>query len=464
MPSHLSLLLAFLPAADPQPIKVVEIDRKDPVSYNKDIEPILLNKCASCHNNLKKEGNLDLSAYELLVKGGKRGGPIVAGNSGGSLMVKSCGKTEKPFMPPKSEAPLSPEELALIKMWIDQGAKAPTGPRDKPKVVVAAPPAGVQPVRGIAVSPDKSAVAASRGSQIHVYDAGSGEYVRSLTDPDLKGADDKPLAAAHLSLVESLAYSPNGKFIASGGYQEVILWDAQTGALRQRITGFADRVVALAFSNDGKLLATGGGAPTEDGELKVFDSDTGKLSFEVKSAHSDTVYGVSFSPDDKILASCGADKFVKTFEVPSGKLLKSFEGHTGHVLDVGWKSDGKLLASCGADKAIKVWDYEKGEQARTIALPMGSKELTRLVFVGKKPEFITCTGDDQVKVWNVDNGGNTRNFGGGGKDFLYAVGVSPDGLAVAVGGEEGVVRLFKGDDGKLIKELLPPGVTPPKKK
>src|SRR5204863_4756161 len=128
------------------------------------------------------------------------------------------------------------------------------------------PPAPVHPVRGIAVSPDKSAVVASRGNQLHVYDGGSGTFVRSMIDPALTTADKKPLKAAHLSLVESLVFSPDGKYIVSGAYQEVLLWDAQTGMLRQRLTGFADRVVALAFSSDGKLLATGGGAPTEEGE------------------------------------------------------------------------------------------------------------------------------------------------------------------------------------------------------
>src|SRR5262245_9111824 len=401
------LLLAPYVLADKKknsaaPIPVVTLNRKEPVGYTQDIEPILVNKCMFCHSGPVKEAKLDMGSYESLMKGGKSGPPIVPGKSPESMLVKRAGKTEKPFMPPKSEEPLTPEELALIKLWIDQGAKPPTGARVRPKVVVSAPPASVQPVRGVAVSPDRSAVAASRGNQIHVYDAGSGACVRSLVDPALAGPDKKPLGAAHLSLVESLAYSPEGKFLASGSYQEVILWDAQTGLPRQRLTGFADRVVALAFSPDGKLLATGGGAPTEDGEVKIFEVPTGKLAADLKNAHSDTVFGVCFSPDGKTLATGGADKFVKTFEVPTGKLLKSFEGHTHHVLDVGWKGDGKLIASAGADNAVKVWDYEKGEQVRTI--PAHAKQVTRLVFIGKRPEFVTCSGDQQVKAWNVDNG------------------------------------------------------------
>src|SRR5205085_3792921 len=142
-----------------------------------------------------------------------------------------------------------------------------------------------------------------------------------------------------------------------------------------------------AFSPDGKLLATGGGAATEDGEIKLIEVPTGKVVTDVKNGHSDTVFGVCFSPDGKMIATCGADKFVKVFEVPAGKFVKAFEGHTHHVLDIGWKSDGKLLASAGADNAIKVWDFDKGEQTRTIN--GHAKQVTRLVFVGKTPMIAT---------------------------------------------------------------------------
>jgi WD40 repeat protein len=438
-----------------QPIKVVTLDRKDPVSYDKDIEPILAKKCAFCHTGNVKESKLDLASYDTLMKGGKRGAAVVPGKAADSLIVKLAGKTDRPSMPPKSEEPLTPEELALLKLWIDQGAKAPSGVRTKTKLVLAAPPAQVTPVRALCISPDKSAIVASRGNQIHVYDAGSGTYVRSLVDPGLTTPDKKPIKAAHLSLAESLAYSPDGKYIASGSYQEVLLWDAQTGALRQRITGFSDRVVALAFSPNNKFLATGGGAPTEDGEIRILEVPTGKVVADIKNGHSDTVFGVCFSPDGSKLATGAADKFVKVFEVPSGKFLKSFEGHTHHVLDVGWKSDGKLLASASADNTIKVWDYEKGEQVRTIQ--GHGKQVTRLVFRGTTAEFITASGDQTARVWNVDNGGNTRNFGGS-NDFLYAVGISGDGAIVAAGGEEGIVRLYNGANGQLVKSLLPPGV------
>jgi WD40 repeat protein len=438
------------------PIAVVKLERTAPVLYDKEIEPFLVNKCAVCHSDNIKEGKLDLGSYEGLMKGGKRGQAIVPGKSGDSLLVKLVGRTEKKFMPPQGEEPLTPEELALLKLWIDQGAKAPTTKRERPKVIIAGPPANVHPVLGVAISPDKKYVAASRGNQIHIYEAASGKHLRTLVDPQLTASDKKPIKAAHLSLVESLAYSPDGKTLASGAFQEVVLWDAEKGTILRRLTGFADRVVALDFSHDGKLLATGGGAPTADGEIKIFEVASGKLTVEIKNGHSDTVFAVSFSPDDKKLASCAADKFVKTFEVPSGKFLKSFEGHTHHVLGVDWKADGKMLVSAGADNVIKVWDFDKGEQLRTI--PGHGKQITRLLFIGKSDQFATCSGDQTVRFWNI-NGGNTRNFGGSA-DFLYALGVSPDGALVAAGGQEGIVRVYNGTNGQLLKSLLPPEAQP----
>src|SRR5437588_10343868 len=96
------------PAAGLQPIKVVALTRTEPVLYEKDIEPILVNKCLFCHSGAVKEGKLDLANYESMLKGGKRGKSIVPGKSGESLLVKLAGKTEKPAMPPKGEEPLSP--------------------------------------------------------------------------------------------------------------------------------------------------------------------------------------------------------------------------------------------------------------------------------------------------------------------------------------------------------------------
>ena len=478
--------LALLPlgafaqgAKEVGPIKEIKLDRKDPVSYDKDVEPIFYKRCTVCHSGNVKEGKLDISSYENLVKGGKSGELVKPGKSQDSILYKAMARTSVPparprAMPPKGDEPCTAEELALVKLWIDQGAKAPTGVRVRPKVLVSSPPGNVHPVRALAISPDKAAVAAGRGNQIHVYDAGSGAPIRSFFAPGLKTYDGKDVKAAHVSLVESMAWSPDGKYLISGSFQEVSIWDALTGERRHNITGFAHSIVAIAFSQDGKLVAVAGGEPTVEGEVKIFKVGSWELVKDLKNCHSDTVYGIAFSPEMKLpvagakdkfetvtmIATCSADKFVKVWTVPDGKFVKSFEGHTHHVLDVGWMADGKLLASAGGDNTVKVWDFDKGEQARTINAH--AKQVTRLLFIGKKAEFITSGGDNQVKAFNATNGGNIRNFPGG-TDFIYAIATSPDGAVVAAGGQEGVVRVYNGATGALLRSLLPPDAQSPVK-
>ena len=118
-------------------------------------------------------------------------------------MFLACTRQTKPIMPPKTEDPLTPQEVSLIKLWIEEGAKAPTTMRVKEKIIVNLPPALVKPVRAVAVSPDGKYVAASRGNQIHIFDGKKGDFIKTLIDPALKTPDGKEAKAAHISLVES---------------------------------------------------------------------------------------------------------------------------------------------------------------------------------------------------------------------------------------------------------------------
>jgi WD40 repeat protein len=449
------LVVQDKPVAGLTPIAIAKLDRKEPMSFEKDIAPLFAAKCRVCHEGKNLEGQYDMSTYALTMKGGKRGSKvIVPGKAEESFLWMSSSHRVKPIMPPKSESnPLSPEEVAVLKRWIDEGAKGPSvDVKTRIKVVLGLPPAVVKPVRALAIAPNGATLVAGRGNQLHVFDAKKGDLIRTLIDPELKTPSGQPANAACLSLIESMSFAPDGKTLAVGTFGEVLFWDMESGKIKKRLPGFTDRVVTLSYSPDGKLFATGGGAPTEDGELKVFDANTLQQLLDIKPSHSDTVFGIAFSPDGKLLATAGADKFVKVFEVPSGKFMKSFEGHTAHVLDVGWSADGKRIASAGADNLVKIWDYEKGEKARDIR--NHDKQISRLVFVAKKPEFLTAAGDGALRTWNVDSGGAGRTYTDA-KDFLYTVAVSADGTLVASGGEEGIVRLYTTADGKLIKAMTP---------
>lgn len=448
---RLVLLMLTAPAAGPIAVGTLPPGRA--VGYEADIAPLFAAKCQVCHAGQVTEGDFALDTYAAVMKGGKRGPAVVPDKPDASFLWTSSSHRAKPIMPPKSEAnPLTPAEVAIVRRWIELGAKGPAvDEKVLAKVVVGLPPAVVTPVRALAVRPDKLTVAAGRGNRVLLIDAKTGRVTKTLADPLLKTPDGKPAAAAHLSLVEAMAFSPDGATLATGSFREVTLWNVPAGTVRRRVAGFRDRVVALAFSPDGKLLAAGGGVPSEDGEIKLLDPGTGRTVRELAGAHSDTVFGVAFSPDGTKLATAGADKFVRLFAAADGRPLQFFEGHTQHVMDVGFTPDGKRLVSAGADNVVKVWDIDTGEKVRD--LTGHTKQVTRLAFAPKAGTFLTASGDTTVRAWKDDGTTPTRTYTDA-KDFVYAVAASHDGTVIAAGGEEGVVRLYDAA-GKLVAAVKP---------
>jgi WD40 repeat protein len=218
------------------------------------------------------------------------------------------------------------------------------------------------------------------------------------------------------------------------------------------ITG---RVYATAFSPDGSLLATGSGDPSRTGQLLLWNAGDGNLGREIYNAHSDVVLGLDFSRDGRWLASGSADKFAKLWKVANGERLFSFEGHTHHVLAVDLKADLRTLVSAGADGVVKVWNLVTGEAGGTVK--GYEKEITSVSFVGYSSEFLATSGESHVRLLN-EKGQVKRSFTGT-SDFVNAAAATPDGALVIAGGQDGVLRVWNGLDGKLIKDFPAPIAT-----
>jgi WD40 repeat protein len=265
--------------------------------------------------------------------------------------------------------------------------------------------------------------------------------------------------AGPAAAIQAIAYTPSGALVGAAD-KSAVVWDSHAPWTLERTIGspddpkkLIDRVIALDFSPDGKLLATGSGEPSRSGELKLWNPADGSLVRTIADAHSDTIFAVRFSPSGEQLASCGADRFVKVWNVATGALLKPFEGHTHHVLGVAWQSDGKGLASCGADNVVKIWDVSTGEQRRTIE--GFGKEVTAICYVGAAPRVATTSGDRTVRIHNAENGGNERNFGGA-NDFLYTLALTPDGKTIIAGGQDSVLRVWSLENGQQVRQFESP--------
>ncbi|MBI4601270.1 MAG: hypothetical protein HY721_04835 [Planctomycetes bacterium] len=293
--------------------------------------------------------------------------------------------------------------------------------------------------RAVAFSADGLlAAVAGEGPALHVYNAKTGALVETF------GGSASPVAA--------LVHVPGAGFASASADGSAVLWKAQADWTLERTIGspdgieaFADRVTALDFSPAAELLATGSGEPSRSGQLKLWKVEDGSLVREVPNAHSDVVFSVEISPDGKLLASAGADKFVRVFEVATGKLVHSFEGHTHHVLGVSWRSDGKVVASAGADSVVKVWSLETGEQIRTIG--GFGKQVTAVEFVKFTPLAVASSGDASVRLHDTNNGNQARAFGGAA-DYVYSVAATPDGRLVAAGGFSSTLHVWDGTSGQ----------------
>jgi hypothetical protein len=174
-----------------------------------------------------------------------------------------------------------------------------------------------------------------------------------------KVADTCKTVKAHTDLINVLAVSPDGKFIASAGEDKTVkLWSLPGGKLLKTLQGHTDSVYGLAVSPDGKILASTG----KDKTIKLWTLPEGVL-LKTLQGHADSVYVLAVSPDGKILASASGDKTIKLWSLPEGGLLRTLQGHADSIYGLAVNPDGKILASAGGDKTVKLWTLPEGEFA-----------------------------------------------------------------------------------------------------
>jgi WD40 repeat protein len=160
------------------------------------------------------------------------------------------------------------------------------------------------------------------------------------------------LQTGHSDLVTSLAISPNGRWMATGGFDKtIILWEAATGYQLLTLTGHDARVQSISFSLDGRWLASG----SDDKTIKIWDAVTFREVTTI-SGHHGSVQCLAFSPDGRWLASGGADTSIMLWEVGTWHLRRTLGGHKGSVRSLAFSSNGRWLVSGSADKVAKIWE------------------------------------------------------------------------------------------------------------
>lgn len=435
------ILVVWCGVGPAQPLPIASIDQKDPVSYAKDIAPIFKKSCIACHNATKAKAKLNLENVSLMMKGSDNGEVIIPGNADESLIFLQASHQEEDFMPPpknKSNAPnLSPEELALLKLWINQGAKDDDTFAAEKKVNFATMSDRVKAIYSVAVSPDNQYVAAGRGNRIFMYHTPTGKSLGEIVDPDLKGK------SAHIDIVGSLVFNGEG-LLASGGFRNIKLWERADSELVYDAEQ-ADNVPLVAgVSSDGKLFCVG----DEIGSVKVYISEQKKVT--TFKDHVTAITGVGVGLDGKIISTSidgvvSARKSSEEAQIATVKLSSPINAMV--VID-----GGKQVA-CGCDDGIiRILSIEmaleqvhelKGHTAKVISLCSFGEDWKNL---------ISGSDDSTLRIWQVEEGKANQLKQINNEQVPEAVAVSNDGKRCATVSGNSKIRIWNIDDGKLIAD------------
>ncbi|MBN3905482.1 MAG: hypothetical protein HWQ35_02490 [Nostoc sp. NMS1] len=256
----------------------------------------------------------------------------------------------------------------------------------------------------------------------------------------------KSVFAETLVSISSVAFSPNGKLLATGDADgKTYLWQVEDGKLLFTCTGHSGSVKSVAFSPDGEILASG----SDDQTVKLWDVQDGKCLTTLQE-HSNWVRSVAFSPDGQILASGSEDQTVKLWDLHTGKCFKTLQGNTNRVRSVAFSPDGQTLASGSEKQTVKLWDVHNGECLITF---QGHSNWVRSVAFSPDGEILASGSDDQtVKLWNIHTGKCLTTLEGH-TNRVWSVAFSPNGQILASGGDDQTVKLWDVHTGKCLKKL-----------
>ena len=393
-------------------------------------------------------------------------------------------------------------------------------------------------VDSVAISPDGRLAATATGGSfdllkdadltVKLWDVATGRLLH-----DLRG---------HTAAVTALAFDPNGRYLASAGRDKMAcLWDTSDGRLRHALGGHADEVISVAFSPDGRRLAAGVGFREMVGEApdpgpaavaRVWDVATGALAYDVIDRRG-RMAALAFSPDGTLLATAGGagvmlrdaangrpvrklwnaaafavafgpggqrllagctDGKARLWEVATGRLLHDYEGHPSRPWILTYSPDGRVVATTDADSEVRLWDAEggrllhalRGHQARVstmrfspdgVQLVSGSNDQTAIVwttgtgqrvstlaarreeidvlaFDRQRQTLVIGGPDGTIRVWNISEG-KLHGILRGHPGKVTAAVISPDGRLALSGSSDGSVKLWDLRARYLFKELTP---------
>jgi len=421
-----------------------------PVSYVREVAPILQRHCNGCHHPGKAKGDVDLTSVASLRRAGRHGAPVVEGKPGESVLLSEVQGAE-PAMP-KDGKPLSAEQVAVLERWIREGAADDTPP---------SPPMPTEPP---------------------VY-----------ASPPVLGAMD---------------WSGDGRWLVVAGRGEVLVFDARSMVRVRRLLGAPRKVDALRFSPDGATLAVLGGEPGVRGILQCWKVEGWRRTVHVEAGH-DLLMGLDWHPDGTRIACGGADRTVRVMSARDGSVMASAGVHSDWVRGVAWVDDGRRLVSGGRDRSLRLLEggtlglldviNREGEPVGMVGRRPGSEQVafaggesrawlyqafarpsaadpgqdpnhvrefdvwqggaTALAFSPDGQWIATAGAPAGVTVQKVEGGGRVVSLPGH-EGVVFGLAFDAQGKRLATAGIEGRLRIFSMPQGTLLTNGVPVEVGP----
>ncbi|WP_437842502.1 pentapeptide repeat-containing protein [Sorangium sp. So ce1153] len=235
------------------------------------------------------------------------------------------------------------------------------------------------------------------------------------------------------SFCYSVAYSSDGRYLATGHGGSIRLWDVDSWTELRVLAGSQGVVSSLAFSGDGRTLASSGA----DGTIHLWDLSSGTIRHTLRG-HLGAVRGVAFAPDGTMLASASLDTTVCLWDVIQGSRRAVLQGHTKGVSSVAFTPDGATLASGAADATVRLWDLHSG---RSRTLNLYSQIVRSIAFNNNGTVLASGSWDGQVHLWDVTSGTVKQVLNSPARG-LHCIAFSPNGAWLARGFDDTTVHLW----------------------
>jgi WD40 repeat protein len=283
-------------------------------------------------------------------------------------------------------------------------------------------------------SPDGSQLAGISGNNIKLWDAASGRELMTLI--------------GHTGWVMGLAFSPDGKSLASTSLDGTVrIWSLSPGseltAVQSPVAAFGTRIVYSPIEDE---FATSGG----DGTATFWNAKTGKLRLQLKG-HDLGILSIAFSSDGTRFATGSLDGTAIVWDTATGRQLLTLPGHEFGTRDIAFSPDGELIATGGFDGTAKIWAIRTGELVNEITEHQGI--VLGVAFSPDGKYLATASTDTTAMIWDVSTGNQLFTLTGH-ESGIREIAYSPDGAMIVTGSGDGIIILWDAATGSSLKTLI----------